>query len=73
MEVKIVKLKTVIPPLKEPVERNLRSGVVYKIKYSHCEVCYVGKTRRHLQVRVSEHLSKKGPVKTNLQKLSPAS
>ena len=57
------KLKTVLPSLKEPVERNLRNGIVYKITCSHCEVCYVGKTRRHLQVRVQEHLRKKGQVK----------
>ena len=53
----------------EPVEKNLRSGIVYKITYSHCEVCYVGKTRRHLQSRVQEHLRRKGPVKkTHLEK-----
>ena len=62
------KLKTVLPSLKEPVEKNLRSGIVYKITCSHCEVCYVGKTRRHLQSRVQEHLRRKGPVKTHLEK-----
>ena len=62
------KLKTVLPSLKEPVEKNLRSGIVYKIMCSHCEVCYVGKTRRHLQARVQEHLRRKGPVKTHLEK-----
>ena len=30
-------------------------------------MCYVGKTRRHLQVRFKEHLAKKGPVKAHLQ------
>ena len=60
------KLKTVLPSLKEPVEKRLRSGLVYKITCSHCEVCYVGKTRRHLQARVKEHL-KKGPVKEHLE------
>ena len=61
------KLRTVLPSLKEPVERNLRSKLVYKIKCSHCNVCYVGKTRRHLQVRFKEHL-KNGPVKAHLEK-----
>ena len=60
------KLKTVLPSIKEPVEKCLRSGLVYKITCSHCEVCYVGKTRRHLQARVKEHL-KKGPVKDHLE------
>ena len=30
-------------------------------------MCYVGKTRQHLQVRFKEHL-KKGPVKAHLEK-----
>ena len=61
------KLKTVLPSLKEPVEKPLRSKLVYKITCSRCNVCYVGKTRRHLQVRFKEHLAKKGPVKAHLQ------
>ena len=56
-----------MPSLKEPIERNLRSRLVYKITCSHCNVFYVGKTRRHLQVRFKEHL-KKGPVKAHLEK-----
>ena len=60
------KLKTVLPSLKEPVEKFLRSGLVYQIKCSHCEVCYVGKTRRHLQARFKEHL-RGGPVKAHLE------
>ena len=61
------KLKTVLPSLKEYVEKFLRSGFVYyQIKYSHCEVCDVGKTRRHLQARFKEHLLG-GPVKTHLE------
>ena len=59
------KLKTVMPSLKEPVEKFLRSKVVYRIKCSHCKVCYVGKTRRHLQIRFREHLNK-GPVSAHL-------
>ena len=61
------KLKTVLPSLKKPVDKFLRSGLVYKIKCSHCEVCYVGKTRRHLQARFKEHL-RGGPVKAHLDK-----
>ena len=46
------KLKTVLPSLKEPVERNLKSGVVYKITCSHCEVCYVSKTTNLMYIVV---------------------
>ena len=64
------KLKTVLPSLKEPLEKFLRSKLVYKITCSRCNVCYVGKTRRHLQVRFKEHLSKSGPVKKHLEQCS---
>ena len=60
------KLKTVLPSLKEPVDRLLRSRLVYKITCPHCNVCYVGKTNRHLQVRFKEHLGK-GPVKEHME------
>ena len=36
------------------------------IATSHCEVCYVGKTRRHLQARFKEHLRVR-PVKADLE------
>lgn len=53
------KLKTVTPSLKEPVVKDLKSGVVYKIKCPRCNACYVGATTRHLQTRVKEHRSRK--------------
>ena len=59
------KLKTVMPSLKPPVEKVLRSGVVYKIECPRCQACYVGQTGRHLTTRFKEHQSKKGPVKTH--------
>ena len=59
-----------LPSLKEPLEKFLRSKLVYKITCSRCNVCYVGKTRRHLQVRFKEHLSKSGPVKKHLEQCS---
>ena len=59
-------LKTVLPSLKEPVDKLLRSRLVYKITCPHCNVCYVGKTNRHLQVRFKEHLGK-GPVKEHME------
>ena len=36
------KLKTVLPSLKPPVEKVLRSGVVYKIECAVCSAAYVG-------------------------------
>ena len=60
------KMKTVMPSLKAPIEKFLRSRVVYKIQCPHCKVCYVGKTSRHLQARFGEHLSRAGPVKAHM-------
>ena len=62
------KLKTVLPSLKEPVEKMLKSGVVYKIVCPSCEASYVGETTRHLQVRFKEHVQRAGPMKTHLFK-----
>ena len=60
---KLKKLKTVLPSLKPPVEKLLKSHVVYQIKCSSCDASYVGQTTRHLTTRLSEHKSRKGPVK----------
>ena len=56
------KTKTVLPSLKPPIEKELRSGVVYQIKCPRCQMCYVGQTIRHLKTRISEH-GYRGPVK----------
>ena len=53
------KLKTVLPSLKPSVEKEIRSGVVYKIDCSRCNACYVGCTTRHLKTRISEHRTQK--------------
>ena len=60
------KLKTVLPSLKTPVEKMLRSGVVYKLKCPRCSVCYVGQTSRRLQSRFREHLNNQGLMKSHL-------
>ena len=52
-----------MPSLKEPIEKPMKSRVVYKISCPRCNACYVGQTRRHLQTRFHEHLNRKGPVK----------
>jgi len=62
------KLKTVTPSLKPPIEKALRSKVVYQFTCSRCEACYVGATSRHLQTRFKEHIQrKKGAVYKHLE------
>jgi len=61
------KLKTVLPSLKPPVEKVLRSGVVYKIECAVCSAAYVGQTGRHLQTRFKEHMMPSAPVGRHLQ------
>ena len=60
------KLKTVLPSLKPPVEKMLKSGVVYNLTCPRCKSCYVGETCRHMRTRFKEHLQKAGPMKTHL-------
>ena len=60
------KLKTVLPSLKPPVEKLLRSGVVYQLMCPSCSACYVGMTCRHLQTRLKEHIQRSGPVKSHI-------
>ena len=53
--------KKYLPLLKAPVEKLLKSDVVYKI--SCCKMCYVGKTSRHLATRFAEHRTHSdGPI-----------
>ena len=41
---------------KDRVPDSLRSSLVYKFTCDRCQSVYVGKTSRHLAVRISEHL-----------------
>ena len=59
------KLKTVLPSLKPPVDKMIKSNVVYNISCPRCQSCYVGQTRRQLQRRFIEHVQK-GPVKEHM-------
>ena len=60
------KLKTLLPSLKPPVEKVLRSGVVYKLSCPRCQSCYVGQTIRHLRTRFSEHQAPSAVVSRHL-------
>ena len=64
------KLKTVLPSLKPPVEKMLKSGVVYQLTCPRCLACYVGETCRHMQTRLKEHHQKAGPMKIHLAQCS---
>ena len=55
-----------MPSLKPPIEKMIRSGVVYKIICPRCNACYVGQTGRHLQARFREHIKNTGPIKKHL-------
>ena len=56
------KVKSVLVSLKTPVEKALKSGVVYKITCPRCNSCYVGQTSRHLLNRIKKHRRKATPV-----------
>ena len=62
------KLKSVLPALKPPIDKMLKSDVVYQIKCPVCLDCYVGQTERHLTTRFDEHILREGPVKTHMEK-----
>ena len=53
------KIKDVLPSLKPKIPKEFQSNVVYEFKCSRCASTYVGKTWRHLLVRVQEHRNKK--------------
>jgi len=56
------KISTLLPSLKAPVEKPLKSGVVYKFQCAVCPAAYVGQTARHILTRYKEHLKEPSPV-----------
>ena len=48
-------MKTVLPSLKAPVGKTMKSELVYQISCSCCQSCYVKQTSRHLLTRIKEH------------------
>ena len=53
-------LRSVFPinffPFKDKIPCELRSHVVYLYKCQCCGALYVGQTRRHIHMRISEHM-----------------
>ena len=45
----------------------LKSNVVYKIKCSQCQLCYVGQTARHMATRYREHVSPRGLLRKHFE------
>jgi len=56
------KLSACLPSLKPRLKEAHESGVVYKIRCAACSAAYVGRTRRHLVTRFTEHRREGTPV-----------
>ena len=41
---------------KDPLEKKIRSGIIYRYRCSNCKVTYYGKTFCHFYTRVAEHM-----------------
>ncbi len=52
----------VLPTLKAKIPKEFQSNVVYQFKCSRCTSTHVGKTWKHLFIRVREHRNKKKQV-----------
>ena len=64
------KFSVIFPCIAErssPVDKALRSGLVYKITCSRCQSCYVGQTTRHLLVRIRERKRAGTPVESHFR------
>ena len=53
------KLRSILPSLKCAIPLMIKSRVIYQITCPQCQLCYVGRTRRHLCTRFGEHKTKK--------------
>ena len=60
------KLRTCLPTLKSPFDKNLKSHVVYKVTCKGCSSIYVDQTSRDVTTRISEHQKKDSPVGQHL-------
>ena len=59
--------KNLLPSLKPPIDKFIRSGVVYRISCPRCNACYVGCTCRHMITRFKEHIQPSKPVAKHLR------
>ena len=41
---------------KHSLEKKIRSGIIYRYRYSNCKVTYYGKTFRHFYTRAAEQI-----------------
>ena len=62
--------KTALPSLKPPMEKMLKSWLVYRLTCPRCSACYVGETSRHFKFCVREHVHRAGPMKSHLSQCS---
>lgn len=46
-----------LPPVKDKVDQNNRSNVIYNIPCADCPACYVGMTTNKLKTRIASHRS----------------
>ena len=46
------KLRTCLPTLQSPFDKNLKSHVVYKVTCNGCSSIYVGQTSRHVTTKI---------------------
>ena len=56
------KLSTLLPSLIEPIEKPLKSTLVYKFQCAACPAAYIGQTARHILTLYKEHHKKPSPV-----------
>ena len=41
---------------KDPLEKKIRSGIIYRYTCSNCKITYYGKTFHHFYTRAAEHM-----------------
>lgn len=54
---------------KDPLKKELKSNVCYKIPCLNCEKVYIGQTSRHLKTRLAEHRRDTTPKKKTVNRL----
>ena len=53
-------------PYKDKIPKRLKSHLVYGIHCTYCNSHYVGKTKRHMEIRFKEHKNFKSPTAVTL-------